>query len=135
MDLRDWEKKLMAATPDFSEFGAKYFEKHSSAWTGMAPEGIVGAAGVTAIFPSTYEAWAYTTPLFHKYAKDVHRTVKRILNLFFSFDGVNRIQCLVDARHNAAVKWAMKLGFEVESIMKKYGPEGQNFYLMARVKQ
>jgi RimJ/RimL family protein N-acetyltransferase len=46
---------------------------------------------------------------------------------------VQRVQASVHAEDGQAVRFARWLGFENEGLMKKYGPDGSDYYRMARV--
>lgn len=133
-DLRPWDRKLLSAAPDCAEFGAKYFERHGVGYTATVNGRWLGAAGVTKVVGGTWEAWAYVTNDWDKYRFQIHRLAKKIFDLHFSSPAVTRIQCQIDSTYPPAVRWAKALGFKVESTMKAYGPEGQNFLMMARVK-
>jgi RimJ/RimL family protein N-acetyltransferase len=134
MNLREWDRQFLASTPEFAELSASYFEKNGFGYTGLAEEGVVGAAGLVRVLPGNWEAWAYTTNLFPKYGIQIHRTVKRMINLHFEDPAVRRIQCVVDSKHFFAIRWAEALGLQKEATLKRYGPAGQNFYMMARTK-
>lgn len=47
--------------------------------------------------------------------------------------GLHRQQITVKITDMRAYKWALALGFEVEATMRKYGPDGTDYYLMARI--
>jgi len=47
--------------------------------------------------------------------------------------GLKRLECVVRADSAKAKKFAEYLTFEVEGLMKSYGPTGLDYYLLARV--
>lgn len=133
MKLREWDAKEFALAPDLGEMSAAYFEKYGFGYTALAPEGIVGSAGLTRIVPGNWEAWAYTTDLFPKYGIRIHRLARSIIDGFFASDKVRRIQCLVDSGNLDAVRWAYRL-FDDTVLLEKYGSEGQDFFMFSKVK-
>jgi RimJ/RimL family protein N-acetyltransferase len=46
--------------------------------------------------------------------------------------GVRRLQICVKVENDTAFKFAKALRFEVESVMRKFGPEGADYYMMTR---
>ena len=134
MKLRKWDAKEFALAPDLGELSAAYFEKHGFGYTGLAPEGIVGAAGLTRIVPGNWEAWAYTTDLFPKYGMQIHRLAKNIIKGCFDSPATRRIQCTVDSGNYDAMRWAERL-FDDRICLRRYGSEGQDFYMFSKVKR
>jgi hypothetical protein len=134
MNLREWDARELMLAPDMAEFSAAYFSKYGFGYTGIAPEGIVGAAGLVKVREGNWEAWAYTTDLFPKYGIQIHRLAKNIIKGFYDTPSVRRIQCTVDSKNRAAVRWALKL-FRQVIRLEQYGPEGQDFFMFYTVKR
>ena len=44
-----------------------------------------------------------------------------------------RLEIAVDTKHESALRWAQLLGFEVEGMMRCFGPNREDAYLMARI--
>lgn len=47
--------------------------------------------------------------------------------------GLKRVDAHVDAEYAAGIRFARHLGFEPESLMRKWGPGGRDHYMMAIV--
>lgn len=47
-------------------------------------------------------------------------------------NNLHRIQITVRCRDTRAVRWGQAIGFEIEGLMKKYGPDTADFYMMSR---
>jgi RimJ/RimL family protein N-acetyltransferase len=134
MNLREADAKELALAPDLANWSAHYFEKYGCGYTGIAPEGVVGAAGLVRVCPGNWEAWAYTTDLFPKYGIQIHRLAKNLIKGFWDSPEVRRIQCTIDSMNAAAMRWAEKL-FDDKILLEKYGCEGQDFFMFSRVKR
>jgi RimJ/RimL family protein N-acetyltransferase len=139
MDLREWDKKLLASSPDLGKLSADYFEKNNYGFTGVLvdEEGsytYVGAAGLVRLYPGSWEGFVYTTNLFPRYGIQIHRIALRLMNAFFAVPSVRRIQANLDSTHPLSIRWAKKLGLKFEGIQEQYGPEGQDFHMYAKVK-
>lgn len=133
MRLRAWDAIAIATQPEFAEYSAAYFQKHGVGFTVLADDGIVGAAGVVMVLQGNWECWCYTTELFPKYSFAVHRSVKRFLDAFAKRSDWRRFQCVVDSTYPVAVRWVEALGLEREGTLRKYGPQGQDYYQYARI--
>ena len=47
---------------------------------------------------------------------------------------VRRLQITVRSSNKTAYKYAEKMYFKTEGLMERYGPEGDDYYLMARIR-
>lgn len=45
-----------------------------------------------------------------------------------------RLQCTVHTKYEKSIKWLTAMGFEIEGTHRKYGPNGDDYYTMARIK-
>ena len=95
---------------------------HGPGFTLLYKGTIVGCAGVTVLWKGVGEGWFRGSPLIYE-----HRS-KVILASIEGFkmireSGFHRIQSIIVADHHAAVRYAEKLGFEFEGVMRKYGPD------------
>jgi hypothetical protein len=43
-----------------------------------------------------------------------------------------RVQATVHVDYVKSIKWLKRLNFEIEGLLKKYGPDGSDYYMMAR---
>jgi hypothetical protein len=62
-----------------------------------------------------------------------HRTVKQIINFYFKQLKLRRMQMSVRTDHLEGWKWAKALGFSCEGVMARYGRDGSDYWLFARV--
>lgn len=113
---------------------AKKHEINGIAWSGFAEGHLVAAGGVHFYWPGVGEAWTFMTSSLHKYRFSVHKHVYRLLNDIINRHKLYRVQAVINASHQAALDWIEALGFEKEGLMKKYGPDGQDYYMYGRVK-
>lgn len=135
MTLREWDRKFLSYAPELSEASADIFERNGVGWTGIVPEGVVGAGGLVKVLPGNYELWCYTTDLFLKYKLSIHRFAVSYIETFFNSPHVRRLQCLVDGDNFQAMGWAYVIFRECfPVVLEGYGPEGQAFYMFSKVK-
>lgn len=63
----------------------------------------------------------------------IHRHVSDILREAFESGGIHRIEAVVRAGFGPGMRWAGMLGFELEGVMRKYGPDGSDYLLYAKI--
>jgi hypothetical protein len=134
MDLREWDKKFLAAAPDLAAMSSNYFENNAMGFSVVLEEVIIGAGGLVPIFKTNWEAWVFTTPLFEKYGVRIAVMARKLLDNFFKSSKVLRVQAPIDSKYPTAIRFAEAMGLWPEATLRRYGPEGQDFIMYARVK-
>jgi len=93
----------------------------------------VAIMGVTPKWTGYASSWALigTEALNHpvKLTKTAKQLIVRARNALF----LRRMTLDVDLKHEAALRWAIHLGFEVEGIQRCYGLLGEDAYLLSRI--
>lgn len=93
------------------------------------PIAIVGAFEVV---PGVAHLWANVSKHLNiRFAK----TARITLDGFLKSNGVRRAQMTVRRDYHAGMRFARFLGFSPEALMMKYGPDGSDYWLYARVTQ
>jgi hypothetical protein len=105
---------------------------HCTAVTAFDNVTPVAIFGFVPVWKGVTESWllvddkARALPIaLTKYGIAVHDIAKISMDL-------HRQQITVRITDKRAYKWALALGFEIEATMRKYGPDGIDYYLMAR---
>jgi len=108
--------------------------KEGVGFTWRDDDAVLFSAGIKNIWQQVGEAWfVCDSCAIGKYISLVHRVCKwNIGRVFEQFD-FRRIQAHVRADWVSARKFAEWLGFKQEGYMKKYGPEGADYIMYARV--
>lgn len=68
-----------------------------------------------------------------KHPLTFHRCAKYLTEHAIEDRQIQRIQMSVRCGFDMGWKWAESLGFQCEGTMRKYGPQGQHYWLFARV--
>ena len=97
--------------------------------TAMVGMDVVACAGVVEFWEGRAQVWALLSDQFPLYVKEIHRAVREFLHSYH----VARLECVVDPRHERALRWAKHLGFTFESAMPKYTPNGYIQHMMVRL--
>lgn len=89
----------------------------------------IACAGLIPLMPWRAFAWSYLGEDFGRDIKAIHRATLDVLNAA-RFD---RIEMAVDPLDPKAKRWAWHLGFERECLARKWGANGRDMELWARV--
>lgn len=95
----------------------------------------LAAAGLYRISDRSAEAWMLVNPQYrYSHAKTVLKTIRYLLDEFQISQGFARVQIVVKSRHPNFVKWSERLGFEFEGIARAAADDGDDLYLMSRLR-
>lgn len=97
-----------------------------SAFAGMS---VLACAGVVEFWPGRAQVWSLLSMEMPNYRKTIHKAVKGFLDGY----RVRRLECVVDPRSQASIRWAEHLGFHVEHLMQAYTPQGEDQLMMTRI--
>ena len=93
------------------------------------------AFGLYAIHPTAAQAWMLVNPKYrYIYAKTILRHAKEELDKWQISEGFNRVQITIEFANASFVRWSEFLGFQMEGLMRKAGQDGQDHFLMAKIR-
>jgi hypothetical protein len=104
--------------------------EQSGAYTGLVDGRPIICAGLVEQWEGRALAWALLSNDAGPWMLDITRACKRM----FQLSGYRRIEAHVDAEFQQAVRWALMLGFEVESKMQAFTPEGRDAFMFTRLR-
>lgn len=105
---------------------ADAYRQAGPAFTLFIEEAIAACAGVCTVWRRG-DAWAIVTDVGRAHPMIVHRTVKRRLAQIIDEYRLIRVQADVVRTFYAGRAWAHRLGFDKESTLRKFGPQGEDF--------
>lgn len=100
------------------------------AWTALDGDEVIACAGIVQVHEQRGIAWAMFSDRALRQFKLIHRVARAVLER----SQWRRIEMTVDVRHDAAIQWAERLGFEREGVMRAVTPDGRDCFLYAKVK-
>ena len=104
------------------------------AYTGIDDNGnIIGIGGVTLLWEKVGSGWVLTSDLLPKYKIWTHRAIRDILEVAIETYGLHRVESIILRDHEVSQKWAERLGFGREGLLRKYDTAGNDYYLYARI--
>jgi len=104
------------------------------AYTIEAPEGLVASGGVIPLWKGVGEGWVVTSNLVETYPILFAKTTWRKLYEILNSNGIERIQTTIHKDHIVSQKWAERMGFKNEGLMRKF-LGGEDYYRYALVKE
>lgn len=130
--MREPDRSEVAGIPHFRKV-CELYEKNGGAYTLLSPEGVVCIAGVAPVIPGVGTAWSVTSDLVRKYPKTYYKSTKQFMAAIASDWRLHRLQATTLVKNRTAIRWLEHLGFKREGRMRKYGADGADHYLYARV--
>ncbi len=132
-DLRDPETEpgLKALLPPHYW---RAMEESGTAFSAFCDGELLGCGGYYQPWAGSAHCWVWETPAAHKHPQGVHKLVKRAILLLERDKGIWRISCDVRCGNTRAERWVELLGFVKEATMRRFGPDGSDFSLYARVR-
>jgi hypothetical protein len=126
IEVENYTASLWPADPE-----AEYKEKHGIGYTAWIDGKPVVSSGVMILWRGLGHGWfeVHDQRLFMANIKPILRGFKVIFPMLFK--SFHRIQA--DVMCQGGTAWAKHLGLAIESIAKKYGPNGEDAYRYARI--
>ena len=90
--------------------------------------------GCIPLWSGVGEAWLITDKNLSTIARPFHRVTKKMFDIFMSELQLVRLQVTVHSLNFQAIKWIKTLYFREEGRLQKYGPDGEDFFMYARIK-
>ena len=129
MSLRHEQESIAV---DLTDEYAQALERAGDAFTAWAGPSVIACAGYIHFWPGRAQVWAMISSDIRIYGSIIHKHVKR----YIESHPVNRLECIIDPNFDASVRWALRLGFQYEGTMKRYGFHGQDMdmYVLERAR-
>lgn len=114
----------------FSPHYARALEDAGNGYTALVDGMPIACAGLVEQWEGRALAWALIAENAGPHFVRITRAVRRALDIA----QYRRIEAHVDAEFGAGIRWAQMLGFEVESKMAQFTPEGRDAFMYVRIK-
>ena len=104
-----------------------------SAYTALLESKVFMIGGVYGLWQNVGEAWFIMSSHAYKMPFAAAKYSSLLLDHVQEDNKLQRIQASVHADDSQAIRYVEWLGFENEGLMKRYGPDGSDYYRFARV--
>jgi hypothetical protein len=95
---------------------------------------VLAVFGGCVLWPKVMEVWSVTSPAVRLQPLAFHKETLSLMNIYWDELKLNRMQMSVRAGFIEAQRWSESLGFRAEGLMKQFGPDGDDYFLMARLR-
>lgn len=96
----------------------------------FAGEDIICIFGLREIHEGVAEGFLYGDHRISKYKKDFHGVTKKLPEFAMKKYNLHRLEVIVEERNK---QWALDLGLELESTLRKFNPDKSNSYMFVRI--
>jgi hypothetical protein len=103
------------------------------AFTAVENGYLIASSGVQPLWKGVGEGWFVASNKMPKKKLTIIKMIKDNFDNIIQENNLIRVQAGVRSDWPTAKRFAEFLGFEHEGIMRKYGPDGQDYYRMARI--
>ena len=132
LELDQWQRANMEAHPGYMEM-LKAYSAVGPAITALYKGKPVLSFGVVPLWPGVSEAWMLRGEAVSNHGLAVAYGARLFFDQIGPVCGLWRCQIGVQTSNERATKFAKYLKFNVEGLMEQFGPEGSDFYMMARL--
>lgn len=101
-------------------------------YTAIGKGRVICCFGVREIWKGVVECWFIPGEGLNEHARSTLVGARAILQDVMDNYGITRMQIYVKCDHPIAVRFAKALYFDIECRLRQYGPEGADYYSMAR---
>ena len=109
------------------------FTVPAMAFTLLANNKPVVSGGVMPLWNGVAEGWVISSRKIFDFTLSAAKAIKKRTDYICINNGIWRLQTAVRADYETGVRFAKWLGLEKEGLMKRYGPDGSNYYRMAKL--
>jgi hypothetical protein len=106
--------------------------KYGHAITAILHGRPVACFGAVRIWKGVEEMWCFIEERGRQYPKTLTRAAIAFRDFRVISGNLHRLQIIVRCNDLRAVRWGLGIGFEIEGLMKKYGPDEADFFMMSR---
>jgi hypothetical protein len=116
--MESWKEAYATLGPGFSVFDG---------------EKLLWCIGAVQYWPGTAEGWMLVPADMRAYAREIYYYSKILLDEAMKSWNFKRIQARVKADFTVGQRFLERLGFEREGLLRKMGPNYEDYYMYARV--
>ena len=124
--------KLMDKDAQFDGDAMNLVQDHL-AFTGMVNDKPIFAAGMKMIWGQVAEGWVIATSEMWKHPLSVAKAIKKDFARVAKENNITRVQSAIRKDFKEGQRFAEWLGLEKEGLMRKWGFDGSDQYMYARL--
>lgn len=126
-DQEDWVQ------PPIIDQWLKAWEGKLWAFTAMIDGIPIACGGISLQEWNKAEVWAVFSSSFKQHKLFIYRFIKTAIVEGIKKFNIIRLQATIDPQYPENIKWIESLRFEYEGILRKYGPQNQDYWMYSRL--
>ena len=124
--------KLMEVDASYKEHRICTADK-GNAYTLFVDRKPIVAGGIIILWEGVAEGWVMASQTIYEVKFLACKEIKKRTDILCKKNNVKRLQTTVKYDFNTGFRFASWLGLKPEGIMRKYGPDGSDYYRMAKI--
>ena len=125
--------KLMEIDAGYEDNRICNYSTPGNAFTMFMDDKPVFAIGVVVLWKGVAEGWVIASQNIFEMKFLAAKSMKIITEELCKKNKIKRLQTSVKSEFKQGVRFATWLGMEVEGLKKNYGPDGSDYYQLARI--
>ena len=102
-------------------------------YAGLVEGECVVAFGFIPYWDGVAEGWMFTSKYLSRDKFIFHRAATKGIEYVYTYAGLRRLQFTIHSYNPLAIRWADVLGFNLEGRLRKYGPDGADYFMYSKV--
>jgi len=125
--------KLMEIDAGFEENRICNYSQPGNAYTMWVDDKPVFSFGMVILWKGVAEGWVMASQNIFDVKFLAAKTITSMMINHCKKNKIKRLQTSVKAEFKEGVRFATWLGMEIEGLKKNYGPDGSDYYQLARI--
>ena len=125
--------KLMEIDAGFEENRICNYSQPGNAYTMWVDDKPVFSFGMVILWKGVAEGWVMASQNIFDIKFLAAKTITNMMIDHCKKNKIKRLQTSVKAEFKEGVRFATWLGMEIEGLKKNYGPDGSDYYQLARI--
>ena len=125
--------KLMEIDAGYKDNRLFNYTKSENGFTMFIDSKPVFAIGIVLLWDGVAEGWVLANQNVYEIKYLAAKTMKELTEEMCQRNKIKRLQTSVKAEFKLGLRFATWLGLEIEGLKKNYGPDGSDYYQLARI--
>ena len=125
--------KLMEIDAGYKDNRLCNYTKSENGFTMFIDSKPIFAIGIVLLWDGVAEGWVLANQNVYEIKYLAAKTMKELTEEMCQRNKIKRLQTSVKAEFKLGVRFATWLGLEIEGLKKNYGPDGSDYYQLARI--
>lgn len=131
-ELNEFDRRNLELFGGFQDYLQAYAQT-GVAYTAIGDGEIYAMFGMWQLWPGVSEAWLIPSNKIDRKVIAMHRASLRFFEYAAEQTNTKRLQFTVHTRNERADRWAQRCHFEREGLLRKYGPDGADYWMYSRM--